>query len=107
MSCSSDSKCKSSCKSKGGIYGIVGGTRVGCFKYKILKKFCIKIEPKVATPYGWRYAGGCFSGKSPTQYEYAKPGNTYYFKHIPMEVRTVTQDKQTIFPKVIRAPTGS
>ncbi len=106
MKCSSDSKCRSSCKSKGGIYGIVDGIRVGCYKYKILKKFCIKVEPKLASPHGWRYAGGCFSGNKPTQYEYAKANNVYYFKSITMEVRTTTTSKQTIFPKTIQVPSG-
>ena len=107
MTCASDAKCRSSCKSKGGIYGIVGGSRVGCFKYRVLKKFCVKVEPKVASPHGWRYAGGCFSGGSPTLYENAKAGNTYKFTSVPMEVRATVTAKQTIFPKQIAVPVGS
>ncbi|CAG9316052.1 unnamed protein product [Blepharisma stoltei] len=89
LSCSGKG-CQETCKKKNGVWVWKNDEGSGvCFTYDILESICLKMKNNVDI-FGkshWAYAGGCYQDNQPGKYETGKPGETYHFASVDIEVR--------------------
>lgn len=64
-----------------------------CYSYKVLDAICLRVaysaNPADAT-YAWKYVDGCFENGEFAHYTQAKPGQTYEWSKLPIEIRETT-----------------
>jgi hypothetical protein len=86
----SGKKCVDVCRDNGGWWVWNYDKSEGkCYVYTILETICIKIR-KYVDQFGrdmWGYAGGCYKNNEVGKYMKGKPGQTYKFENVKIEVR--------------------
>jgi hypothetical protein len=85
--CNSREACQSKCDDYGGIAKKTHKKNYICYTYKVLTDICLLLDYN--TTDSWTFAGGCFQDGMPYRMGIAKPGETYNFENVKIQVRSV------------------
>ncbi|MDR3736518.1 MAG: hypothetical protein P4L10_13410 [Acidobacteriaceae bacterium] len=84
--CNTREACQKKCNKYAGIAKRTRQKEYMCYSYKVLTDICLTLYYN--TTDSWTYAGGCFENGSPVHMASAKPGQTYNFEDVTVQVRS-------------------
>ncbi len=84
--CNNREACQKQCDKYQGIAKKTHQKGYVCYSYKVLTDICLTINYNSSDT--WAYSGGCFENSSPIRMVPAKPGETYNFENVRVQVRS-------------------
>ncbi|MDR3736716.1 MAG: hypothetical protein P4L10_14430 [Acidobacteriaceae bacterium] len=84
--CNTRESCQKKCSKYNGIIKRTLKKDYICYSYKVLTDICLTLDYNATD--SWAFAGGCFDDGSAARMAPAKPGETYNFENVKVQVRS-------------------